>query len=54
MTANAASATSAARMSSEPNCLVARADLRARVRGGSVSRGGRVVVDRAVCDHALA
>ena len=41
-------------MSSEPNCLVARGDLRARVRVGSVSGVGRVVVDRAVCDHALA
>ena len=54
MTANAASATSAARMCSEPNCLVARAGLRAWVRVGSVSGVGRVIVDRAVCDYALA
>jgi hypothetical protein len=53
MTANTASATSLARMSSEPNCLGARADLRARVRVGSVSGVGRVVVDRAVRDHVL-
>jgi hypothetical protein len=53
MTANTASATSAARMSAEPNCLGARADLRARARVGSVSGVGRVVVDRAVCDHVL-
>ena len=54
MTANAASATSAARMFSEPNCLAARAGFRALVRAGSVSGVGRVVVDRAVCDHVLA
>ena len=53
MTANTASATSAARMFSEPNCLVARAGFRALVRAGSVSGVGRVVVDRAVCDHVL-
>jgi len=54
MTANAASATSAARVCSEPNCSDARAGLRAWVRVGSVSGVGRVIVDRAVCDHALA
>ena len=54
MTANAASATSAARMFSEPNCLAARTGLRTLVRVGSVSGVGRVVVDRAVCDHVLA
>jgi hypothetical protein len=51
MTDNAASATSAARMFSEPNCLVARVGLRASVRVGSVSGVGRVVIDRAVCEH---
>jgi hypothetical protein len=54
MTANTASAMSAARMFSEPNCLVARAGFRALVRAGSVSGVGRVVVVRAVCDHVLA
>ena len=54
MTANAASATSAARMCSEPNCLDARTGLRASVRVRSVIGVGRDIVDRAVCDHALA
>ena len=48
MTANVASATSAARVFSEPNCLTARAGFRALVRAGGVSGVGRVVVDRAV------
>jgi hypothetical protein len=54
MTANTASATSAARMFSKPNCLVARTGFRASVRAGSVSGVGRVVVVRSVCDHVLA
>jgi len=54
MTTNAASATSAARMSSEPYCLGARAGLRARARVENVSGVGRIVVDRAICDHVLA
>jgi hypothetical protein len=41
-------------MCSEPNCLDARAGLRVLVRVGSVSGVGRVIVDRAVRDHALA
>jgi hypothetical protein len=41
----------AARIFSEPNCLAARAGLRAWVRVGSVSGVGRVVVDKAICDH---
>ena len=41
-------------LSAEPNCLGVRADLRVRARVGSVSGVGRVVVDRAVCDHVLA
>jgi hypothetical protein len=41
-------------MFSEPNCLAASAGFRALVRAGSVSGVGRVVVDRAVCDHVLA
>jgi len=53
MAANAASTTSAAMMSSE-STFGARADLRARMRVGGVSGVSRVVVDRAICDHALA
>ena len=53
MTANAASATSAARVFSEPNCFGVRADLKARPGVGSVSGVGRTVVDRSVCNHVL-
>ena len=54
MTANAASATSAERMFSEPKCLAAKKGLRAQVRAGIVSGVGRVIVDRAVYDDELA